>query len=98
MNGTNGDDVIAITGSGTSASVNGLQAAVNITDSEGANDRLTINAQGGDDVVNASGLEAGVIAPDIQWRAWRGHPDRQRGRRSCQRRRRQRHGVSGRGR
>jgi Ca2+-binding RTX toxin-like protein len=43
-------------------SVTGLQAAVNITNSEGANDKLTVNALGGDDVVNASDLDAGVIS------------------------------------
>jgi Ca2+-binding RTX toxin-like protein len=61
VNGTNGNDTVAITGSGTSATVDGLPADVNITNSEGANDRLTVNALGGDDVVNASGLAAGVI-------------------------------------
>jgi Ca2+-binding RTX toxin-like protein len=62
VNGTNGDDVIAVSGSGTSVSVTGLQAAVNITNSEGANDKLIVNALGGDDVVNASDLDAGVIS------------------------------------
>jgi Ca2+-binding RTX toxin-like protein len=62
VSGTNGADVIDVSGSGTSASVTGLQAAVNITNSEGANDRLIINALAGDDVVDASELEAGVIA------------------------------------
>ena len=36
-------------------------AVVNITTPEGANDILRINAQGGDDVVNASTLPAGRI-------------------------------------
>ena len=45
--------------------VTGLQARVNITDAEGANDRLTVNALGGDDSVDASGLEAGVVALQI---------------------------------
>jgi Ca2+-binding RTX toxin-like protein len=64
VNGTNGDDVLKITGSGTNAAVTGLAglpARVNITRAEGANDRLTVNAQGGNDNVNASGLAAGVI-------------------------------------
>jgi Ca2+-binding RTX toxin-like protein len=39
----------------------GLAAQVNITGSEAANDRLTINALSGDDVVEASGLAAGAI-------------------------------------
>ena len=40
----------------------GLAAQVNITGAEAANDRLTVNALGGDDVVDASGLSAGAIA------------------------------------
>ena len=39
----------------------GLAAQVNITGAEAANDRLTINALAGDDVVEASGLAAGSI-------------------------------------
>ena len=39
----------------------GLAAQVNITGAEAANDRLTINTLGGDDVVDASGLSAGAI-------------------------------------
>jgi Ca2+-binding RTX toxin-like protein len=61
VTGTNGNDTIGITGSGTSATVTGLPAIVNITGSEGANDQLTVNALGGDDAVDASGLKAGVI-------------------------------------
>jgi Ca2+-binding RTX toxin-like protein len=34
---------------------------VSITGAEGANDRLAVDAQAGDDVVEASGLAAGVI-------------------------------------
>jgi Ca2+-binding RTX toxin-like protein len=61
VNGTNGIDDIDVSVGGSSASVSGLQAMVHIMDSEGANDQLTINALGGDDVVDASKLEAGVI-------------------------------------
>jgi Ca2+-binding RTX toxin-like protein len=61
VNGTNGDDIIDVVGSGTSASVLGLQAQVNITNSEGANDSLVVNALGGDDAVTATSLPAGVI-------------------------------------
>ena len=39
----------------------GLQTAVNIVFQEQANDRLTLNALGGDDVVNATSLEADGI-------------------------------------
>jgi Ca2+-binding RTX toxin-like protein len=61
VNGTNGDDIIDVVGAGTSASVLGLPARVNITRSEGANDSLVINALGGDDGVTATTLPAGVI-------------------------------------
>ena len=39
----------------------GLAAQVNVTGAEAANDRLTVNALAGDDVVDASGLSAGAI-------------------------------------
>src|SRR6185369_4044808 len=39
-------------------SVFGLKARVNIFYPEQANDRLTLNGQGGDDVLNATSLEA----------------------------------------
>ena len=39
VNGTNSNNTINVTGSGTSVAVNGLAAVVNITGSEGANDR-----------------------------------------------------------
>ena len=61
VNGTNGADVIDVFGAGTSASVLGLAAQVNIANSEGANDSLAINALGGDDDVTATTLPAGVI-------------------------------------
>jgi Ca2+-binding RTX toxin-like protein len=61
VDGTNANDTIVITGQGASASVLGLQAAVNITGSEGASDSLVIHALGGDDGINASQLAAGVI-------------------------------------
>jgi Ca2+-binding RTX toxin-like protein len=61
VNGTNGDDIIDVVGAGTSASVIGLAARVNITNAEGANDNLVINALGGDDGVTATTLPAGVV-------------------------------------
>ena len=61
VNGTNGNDIIDIVGAGTSASVLGLAARVNIANSEGANDSLVINALGGNDGVTATTLPAGVI-------------------------------------
>lgn len=61
VNGTGGDDSIDVLGSGTSAGVLGLSAAVNITNSEGADDSLVVNALGGNDDVTATTLPAGVI-------------------------------------
>ncbi len=61
VNGTNAGDNIKVFGQGTSASVVGLPAAVNLTNSEGANDSLVVNALGGEDGVDASGLAAGVV-------------------------------------
>jgi len=61
VNGTNGADTIDVVGAGTSVSVVGLAAQVNITNSEGANDALVVNALGGDDGVTATTLSAGVI-------------------------------------
>ena len=48
-------------GDASGVSVIGLAAQVNITGAEAANDRLTVNALAGDDVVDASGLSAGAI-------------------------------------
>ena len=61
VNGTNGDDVALVVGDASGTSVLGLAAQVNITGAEAANDRLTVNALAGDDVVEASGLAAGAI-------------------------------------
>jgi Ca2+-binding RTX toxin-like protein len=61
VNGTNGNDVVDVVGAGTSASVLGLTARVNITNSEGANDALVVNALGGADTVTATTLPADVI-------------------------------------
>jgi len=61
VNGTNGNNIIDVFGSGTSVSVLGLPARVNITNSEGANDSLVINALGGDDGITATTMAAGII-------------------------------------
>jgi Ca2+-binding RTX toxin-like protein len=61
VNGTNGADQIQVLGAGTSYSVVGLHAQVNVTGSEGANDSLVVNAQGGNDVVSAATLPADVV-------------------------------------
>jgi Ca2+-binding RTX toxin-like protein len=61
VNGTNGDDIVDIFGSGTSASVVGLQTQVNLKNTEGANDALVVNGRGGKDGITATTLPAGVI-------------------------------------
>ncbi len=61
VNGRNGGDIIDIFGAGTSVSVVGLPAMVNITNSEGALDRLTVRGLGGDDGITATTLQAGII-------------------------------------
>ena len=60
VNGTNGDDVLSVLGSGTAAAVAGLQALVNITASEGANDALVVNGGGGNDTISAATVPAGI--------------------------------------
>jgi Ca2+-binding RTX toxin-like protein len=61
VNGTRGDDAIAVVGDAAQTDVVGLAAAVHITGAEAANDRLVVNSLAGDDVVDASGLAAGAI-------------------------------------
>lgn len=61
VNGTGGSDVINVLGAGTAASVVGLAAQVNITNTEGANDALFVNALAGTDSVTATSVPAGVI-------------------------------------
>jgi Ca2+-binding RTX toxin-like protein len=61
VNGSNGADVMLVSGGAGNVTVAGLPARVNITRAEGANDRLTVNTLAGDDVVNASNLAAGSI-------------------------------------
>ena len=61
VEGTSGDDVVQIFGDASGVAVVGLAARVNITGAEAANDRLTVNARAGDDVVEASGLAANGI-------------------------------------
>ena len=58
MTGTNGDDVVLVTGA---ASVLGLSAQVDVTGSEGGNDALTVNALAGDDIIEASALQPGAV-------------------------------------
>jgi Ca2+-binding RTX toxin-like protein len=61
VNGTGGNDIFGAAGNASGVSVFGLQAAVNIVSQEHASDRLTLNALGGDDVVDATSLAADGI-------------------------------------
>jgi Ca2+-binding RTX toxin-like protein len=60
VNGTNGIDLVDVVGAGTSVSVLGLSARINVTNSEGANDALVVKTLGGDDTISATTLPAGV--------------------------------------
>ncbi len=62
VNGTAGADALTISGAGTTAVVAGASATVRITNAEGANDSLRVNGLGGNDTINAAGLQAGVVA------------------------------------
>lgn len=61
VNATPGNDNVTVTGSSGAVSVSGLSATVNIVGSDPALDQLFINLLDGDDLLNASGLQAGVI-------------------------------------
>ncbi|MGE5195299.1 MAG: beta strand repeat-containing protein [Deltaproteobacteria bacterium] len=61
VNGTSDNDVVTVGGVPGSASVAGLAAQVNIAGADPAQDQLIVNTLAGDDVVEASGLAAGVI-------------------------------------
>src|SRR6185436_10407886 len=60
VSGTNGADAISVVGQDGDVAVTGLQAGVSIEAVE-AQDRLVINALGGDDVIDASGLAANQV-------------------------------------
>jgi Ca2+-binding RTX toxin-like protein len=61
VNGTVGGDVITVADQGGDIVVTGLPAEVRLQNADGALDRLILNGLGGDDVINASGLDAGEI-------------------------------------
>jgi Ca2+-binding RTX toxin-like protein len=58
VNATNDNDAVAVTGAGPDAQVSGLPALVPVSGAIAGSDRVTVNALGGDDVVDASGLAA----------------------------------------
>ena len=61
VNGTNGDDIAIVAGSGSTAQVTGLPTVVSVSGANAATDRLTVNALAGDDVIDATGVAAGSI-------------------------------------
>jgi Ca2+-binding RTX toxin-like protein len=58
---TNGANAISIVGSAGNVAVSGLAARIDVAGAEPSQDRLSINALAGDDVVDASGLAASAI-------------------------------------
>jgi Ca2+-binding RTX toxin-like protein len=58
VNGTSAADVISVLGDAGGTDVSGLAAGVHIAGAEADKDRLIINALAGDDVVDASALQA----------------------------------------
>jgi len=61
LRGTPGDDTVTVTGAGPSVQVAGLPAQVSVSGGIAGSDRLTVNALGGNDVVDASGLAASAM-------------------------------------
>ena len=61
VTGTQGDDVIRVAGDAGGVTVSGLQASVSIFFPEAANDRLIVSGLGGNDVIDATSLEADGI-------------------------------------
>jgi Ca2+-binding RTX toxin-like protein len=64
VNGTAGNDRIAISGAGTSVAVTGLATQVTI-DHADTGDSLTINGGAGNDTIDASALPAGIVGLTI---------------------------------
>jgi Ca2+-binding RTX toxin-like protein len=65
VNGTQRGDVIGASGSAGSAVLTGLAYSVAVAGAEVPSDRLTINALGGNDTVDASGLAPDAVALTI---------------------------------
>jgi Ca2+-binding RTX toxin-like protein len=61
VTGSNRDDVATLSGAAGAASVLGLAARVDVTHANATTDDLTINARGGADAVESSGLAADAI-------------------------------------
>jgi Ca2+-binding RTX toxin-like protein len=61
VNGTNGDDVVKVSGNATEVIAKGLAPAIAILHSEAANDRLEISTLAGTDSVDSAALAAGAL-------------------------------------
>ena len=61
VDGTNGDDVVSVDGDAAELHVAGLAALVSVSGGAAANDRLTVEALAGDDVIDASAVPAGAM-------------------------------------
>jgi Ca2+-binding RTX toxin-like protein len=61
VNGTAAQDSISVVSSGSSVLVNGLAAQTIVSGIDASLDTLNVNGLGGDDTINASGLNAGQI-------------------------------------
>jgi Ca2+-binding RTX toxin-like protein len=61
VSGTQGPDAFGAGGDAAGVNIFGLPAALSIVGQEQASDQLTLNALGGDDVIDATSLQDGVI-------------------------------------
>jgi Ca2+-binding RTX toxin-like protein len=61
VNATQGDDVFGAAGDAGGVTVFGLQARTNIFFNDASEDQLTLNGQGGNDVIDATSLEADAL-------------------------------------
>ena len=66
VKGTAGKDTITVASVGSEIVVSGLPAETHIQNAEGALDKLVLTGDGGDDVIDASGLLAGKIGLELQ--------------------------------
>lgn len=62
VNATSSDDVVLINGQTGTARIDGLRAQISVSGASPTNDRVTVNALAGDDVIDASGVPADTAA------------------------------------
>ena len=61
VNATADPDVVSIVGAGTNVAASGLATLISVSGGSAATDRLTVMALAGDDVIDASGVQAGAM-------------------------------------